>query len=279
MGYTAIDNSKTAVQLAWANGALYRRDQDGSIWRWDYTYPYNQRWSSVSGPDNLTAIAGTKDFLYKLHTDGKLFRFLGHQNEWLQVHDYGHIRDAIVSDDSYYYILGDGRVAVDGMMHPLQSYAQLEKLYKGLQAQDQQDKTEISRLQNAKAEVERTVQQLKATLAQAEKKEQDLQCKVLGLEKSLTTAQAAEAKLASELDAEKKKEYNAWKKAQEHDAQDHKALEQAHTLNIALEKKLDGLNKDILGTIIPGLLKTIEGLQTGIGEQQALVDVLKKHQE
>ncbi|GKU09749.1 unnamed protein product [Fusarium langsethiae] len=279
MGYTEIDNSKNAVQLAWANGALYRRDRDGPIWRWEYTYPYNKHWSAVSGPDDLTAIAGTKDFLYKLHTDGKLFRFLGRQNEWIQVHGYGHIRDAIASDDSYYYILGDGRVAVDGMMHPLQSYAQLHKLYQDLQAQEKQDKAEISRLQSAKGQDERTIEQLKATIAQAGRKGQDLQDKVFSLEKELTTSQAAESKLASELDAEKKKEHDDWKKAQDHDAQDHKALEQAHTRNVALQKKIDGLTKEITDTIIPGLQKTIEGLQDEVGGHQALIDVLRKHQE
>ncbi|KAI5464368.1 hypothetical protein BGZ63DRAFT_377542 [Mariannaea sp. PMI_226] len=278
MGCTEIENSKNAVQLAWADGALYRRDRDGSIWRWDYTYPYNRNWSSVSGPDDLTAIAGTKDFLYKLHSDGKLFRFLGHGNEWLQVHDYGHIRDAIASDDSYYYILGDGRVAVDGMMHPLQTYKQLEKLYNDLQAQEKKDKADIARLQSEKAADERTIQQLQAAAAQAQKKERDLTQQIINLQNSLTTAQAGEAKLEADLTEEKKKEHDEWKKAQEHDAEDHKALAEAQKRYADLQKVLDSLNKDILDTIIPGLQQSIDVLQKDIGSQQKLIDVLKKHQ-
>ncbi|KAH6884871.1 hypothetical protein B0T10DRAFT_492915 [Thelonectria olida] len=279
MGYTEIDNSKNAVQLAWAAEALYRRDRDGSIWRWDYSYPYNKNWTSVTGPDSLDGIIGTKDFLYKYHTDGKLFRFLGHQNEWIQVHDYGHIRSAIASDASYYYILNDGRVAVDGMMHPLQSYADLKKLYDALLAQDKADKSEIASLKSAKSQDEKTIQQLKEAIAAGEKKERDLQDKIVGLEKSLATAQAGEAKLTSELDTEKKKEYDEWKKFEIHDAEDHKALAEAQARAAELQKKVDDVEKDIRDSIIPDLQKTIVGLKNDISGHEALIEILKKHEK
>ncbi|KAF7553697.1 hypothetical protein G7Z17_g3431 [Cylindrodendrum hubeiense] len=278
MGYTEIENSRNAVQLVWADGALYRRDRDGSIWRWDYTYPYNKTWTSISRPEDLTSIVGTKDFLYKLQTNGKLFRFLRQQNEWVGIHDYGHIQDAIASDDSYYYILADGRVAVDGMMHPLQSYAQLEKLYKNLQSTEQVLRSDISRLESIKKQDENIILQLRSAVDQETKKEKTQQDRILQLERALLNAQAAEAKLTADLDAEKKKEHDEWKKAQEHDAEDHKALEQAHIRNVELQSKIDGLNKEIVGLVIPGLQKTIEGLNTDIGEHQKLIDVLKKQQ-
>ncbi|KAI5456647.1 hypothetical protein BGZ63DRAFT_428764 [Mariannaea sp. PMI_226] len=299
--YQEIDHNPLTVQLAYGGGQLYQRHSNGQLWKFNGPHA-SPRWTRLSGNDSLLSIAASNKHLYKLRTNGELLRYNESSHGFDLVKRLDQVQSVITSEKSFYYVLGgSGGIATGDIDDPSPSYEELERLYEAAKAQDASDKSEIARLQAVKTADDNIIRQLQsdyegvqaqnATLTvelktardEAAAKEKQLQDQIAELQKALALAQAAEEKLTHDLDEEKKKEHEEWKRAQEHDAADHKALDEAHRAleqsqahNVELQQKVDELNQGLVAKA-----QEIANLEAGLAEAKSKEDLaeaeLKKH--
>lgn len=269
---TSIDHNSKSTQITEVGGILFQRHSNGQIWKYD---PGAARWWWVSANDDLSAIAGSHKHLYKLRKNGDLQRYNDSTRKFEQLKRLDYAKYVFISNGVAYYIVdgNNGEYGIKKWTLPDESYLsyeELDKRYEQSQARVSELEREVIQLKNAKSSDDALVQklreecevagkrnedlaaELKNARDQAAKAETDLRKEIAQLQKDLTTAQAAEKKLAEELDEEKKKEHEEWKKHQEHDAEDHKALGAAHKAleeckanGTELEKQVDELKSEV----------------------------------
>jgi hypothetical protein len=299
---TKIDGNPATVQVVCAGGKVYQRHNNGQIWR--YNGPYaSPHWAWVSGNDNLQSIAATAKHLYKLRTNGEILRYNEGSRSFDLIRKVDNIKGLVASEKSFYYVL-DGHPAGIGLQpldDPCESYEELKQLYDASKDREAHDQAQITQLEGVKTANERMIHQLEGdyTAAQGQvstltaqlntlreqsaKKEKDMQAQIASLQKSLATAEVVEKKLTQDLNEEKKKEVEELKKAQEHDAEDHKvidathkALEQAQAQNVELEKHVDQLTRDVDAKRV--VIKNLEAKLAETVRKEELAEAeLKKH--
>ena len=302
--YTDIDHNPATVQITYGGEQLYQRHSNGQIWKFNGERA-SPRWSMLSGNDSQAmAIAASPKDLFKLRKNGELLRYNKSSGKFETIKQLRNVKDVIASEKMFYYVLaGDGAsgIAEADVYDPSPSYGELRKLYDELQEKMVQVQAENSRLQGikeadgkiiaqlqsdydgAQAQVAILTAQLQQARDDAAKQEKELQGKITKLQKDLLAAEQVEAKLVNDLDEEKKKEHEEWKKFQEHDAQDHRVIEQAHKdlaaakeHAVELQKAIDALTKEAAA-----LKATIKKLEAALAEAQRKEQLaeaeLKKH--